>query len=59
MNGGKWGDIWYNDANTKLQSVEAELTQLQSSTNSGRWRRAAELYPLRDQLKRDIGYALD
>jgi hypothetical protein len=59
MNGGKWGDIWYTDTFIKLQAIETELTALHSSTHSGRWRRAAELYPIRDRLKRDIGYAVD
>jgi len=58
MNGGKWGDIWYTDTFRKLKAVEADLAAIRASTDSGRWRRAAELYPLRDALQRELGHSV-
>lgn len=59
MKGGKWGDIWYTSTHAELKAIEAELTALHASTDTGRWRRATPLYTQRDQLRKDLGLALD
>jgi hypothetical protein len=59
MSGGKWGDIWYTSTHAELRAIEAELTALHASTDSGRWRRAAPLYTQRDRLRKELGLGLD